>query len=537
MVGDQPSAEKIFRQPVKILYERGGRMVKPLETQVFIIGGGVAGTSVARELSRYKVDTTLVERAADVAAGESKSNHGFVYPSIGLLEAFSLVLKSVVLRPGTKLFDKETMIVRWTTEGYNLFELLAGELDLPYINPGCLAIARNDEEVKGLKRLIDICNIMSDDTGRECVPRWLEREEVLAMEPNITADVVCGIYDNRWSKLIYPWDYCIALAESARDNGVRMIFNAEVRGIAPQDGGFIVETSQGPITTEFIVNAAGRGAARIAEMAGVCDFGLIFNRSQMMLLDKHLEGMVNNQVIIPPKPGWFATVMPRPEGNPYVCCGTYSATQRWEAEDTATRREWFIDSVSEGQRIFPGISERDVIASFVGVRVFNTRNPDDHIVEVTKNPRFINMVVRLPGNAFCTAAAKHIVEMLGNQGLQLTKKTDFNPRRKRIPRVDELTYEERDALIARDPRYGHIVCRCEDVTEGEIVEAIRRGATTVQGIQFRTRAGMGRCQRGFCGPRVLEILSRELGIPKTEVTFKGPGSEILLYKSKELLQE
>ena len=189
-------------------------MDKPLETQVTIIGGGIAGTNVARELSKYKVDVTLVERAADVAAGESKANHGFIYPSFGVLDALSLVLKSVVSASGAKLFDKETMKVKWSTEGYYLFESLAKELDLPYSNPGTLIVARDREEVKRLEGLVDICKIISDETGLEWMPEWVEREEVLAMEPNITPDVVCGLYDDCWCQLIYPWDLNIALAET-----------------------------------------------------------------------------------------------------------------------------------------------------------------------------------------------------------------------------------------------------------------------------------------------------------------------------------
>ena len=150
-------------------------------------------------------------------------------------------------------------------------------------------------------------------------------------------------------------------------------------------------------------------------------------------------------------------------------------------------------------------------------------------------PGFLNAVVRLPGICVSAAVAKYVVDLLGNQALQLIEKTNYNPFRRNIPKFSDLSDDERSALIRLDPKYGYVVCRCETVTEGEIVEAIRRGARTIQGIQFRTRAGMGRCQRGFCGPRVVEILVRELGIPKTEVTFKGPGSEILKYRSKELL--
>ena len=158
-------------------------------------------------------------------------------------------------------------------------------------------------------------------------------------------------------------------------------------------------------------------------------------------------------------------------------------------------------------------------------------------MEVSKgNPNFLNAVTRLPGLSFTPAMAKYIVSLLSNQGLELIEKTDFNPRsRKRLPKVSELPDEERKKLIAQDPRYGHIVCRCEEVSEGEIVEAIRRGARTVTGVKYRTRAGMGRCQRGFCGPRVLEILARELDIPMTEVTQMGGLSRVLLYRGKELL--
>jgi glycerol-3-phosphate dehydrogenase len=171
-----------------------------------------------------------------------------------------------------------------------------------------------------------------------------------------------------------------------------------------------------------------------------------------------------------------------------------------------------------------------------GVRVFNTRDPENHLFEVSQgNPNFINAATRMPGMGLAPAMAKYIAGLLADQGLELTAKTDFNPYRKRIPWVSELSDEERNSLINQDSRYGHIVCRCEEVSEGEIVEAIKRGARTVAGIKFRTRAGMGRCQGGFCGPRVVEILARELDIPVTQVTQKGGLSRVLLYRSKELL--
>jgi glycerol-3-phosphate dehydrogenase len=258
----------------------------------------------------------------------------------------------------------------------------------------------------------------------------------------------------------------------------------------------------------------------------------------MALLDKRLEKEIMktvNCVQAVPRPGFFEGLHIQVHGNPYLMCGGYNPVVHKEA--TETRREWFKESFQSGRRLMSGFSEKDVITTFVGIRSFNTRDPDDHIIEFSEeHPRFLNAAIRLPGTAIAAAVAKHVVNLLGNQGLPLVEKSDYNPFRKAIPRFSDLSDEERNALTRNDPAYGHVVCRCETVTEGEIVEAVKRGARTVQGVQFRTRAGMGRCQRGFCGPRIVEILARELGISPTEVTFKGPGSEILKYESKEILR-
>jgi glycerol-3-phosphate dehydrogenase len=221
-------------------------------------------------------------------------------------------------------------------------------------------------------------------------------------------------------------------------------------------------------------------------------------------------------------------------GNPYVFCGGYNPAPHKEA--TETRREWFKENIECGQGLMPAFSEKDVITAFVGIRSFNTRDPEDHIIEFSKQrPNFLNAVIRLPGYCVAPAVAGYVVDLLGNQGLELTNKKEYDPRRREIPRFSDLSDAEKNALIRNDSQYGHVVCRCETVTEGEIVEAIRRGARSAQGVQFRTRAGMGRCQKGFCGPRIVKILARELDIPETEVTFKGPGSEILKYTGKQLL--
>lgn len=186
----------------------------------------------------------------------------------------------------------------------------------------------------------------------------------------------------------------------------------------------------------------------------------------------------------------------------------------------------------------PEISEKDIIRAFVGLRAFNTRDPEENIVEPSStNPKFINVAVRLPGLICAPAIAKYVVGLLGNAGLELVTNSDFNPFRNAIARFHDLSDREQDRLISQDPRYGHIICRCETITEGEVVEAIKRGAKTVAGIKYRTRAGMGRCQGGFCGPRVVTILSRELNVPITQIMDSSLGSPVVPYESKELLRK
>lgn len=504
-------------------------MEKELETQVLVVGAGVIGAAVARELAKYKVDAVVAEKGMDVAGGQTCRSSAMVYSPTGLTWAGSLVIKSIVSKPGEPLFHPESLKERLTLKGFSMFEPLARELDVSsYIKRSMMMIATNEDEVKRLKAAEEICK----QIGLE--PERLNKEASLAREPNITKKVVCCLADSPSDASVYPWEYCMALAENAQANGVRIMTGAEVKAIRPLNGGFIVDTARGPIRTEFIVNVAGAYADKVAQMAGVCDFGLSFMKGQAEILDKRLSGLINNSISPVPQPGKGGVITRLPSGNIYMGFIEYAKSE--EREVAPGKREWTIQNVAAAREFMHGISERDVIRSFTGVRVFNTRDPEDHIIEATKKyPNFINAVIRLPGLAASPAIAEYVVALLGNQGLELVRKKDFNPYRKGIPKVSELLDEQRQKLIAQDSRYGHVVCRCEEVSEGEIVEAIRRGARTLDGVKYRTRAGMGRCQRGFCGPRVVEILARELDIPMTEVTQKGGLSRVLLHRSKELL--
>lgn len=506
-------------------------MEKQLETHVLVIGAGTTGTAIARELSKYKVDTILVEKNEDVCRGEAKASHGNIYPAIGIPGADSLVLKSVVTPevPISRLFHPVSLKTKFTNEGFNAFPALAEELEIDFAMARGLPLAKDDDDIKALRILEEICK----STGVE--PHWLDKEGIRAIEPNINKDIIAGLIGEPDDfAYVYPWEYAIALAENALKNGVRIMLLAEVRGITPLDGGFIVDTTRGPIRTEFIINAAGAYADKIAQMAGVCDFGLTYMSSQMLITDKRLDGLVKNVTHIALRPGVNSLVRGTHSGNLLIVCGEYYETD--DPEGTSTRMEWTRENIIGAQQLFLDISPGDIINSYTGVRVFNTRDPEEHLFEVSSgNAHFLNAVTRLPGLTITPAASKYLVGLLADQGLEVVTKTDFDPRRKRIPRVGKLADEERRKLIAQDPRYGHIVCRCEEVSEGEIVEAIRRGARSVTGVKYRTRAGMGRCHGGFCGPRVVEILARELDMPVTQVNYKGGLSRLLLYRSKELL--
>lgn len=498
-----------------------------METQVLIIGGGAAGTMMARELSRYKVDVTLVEKRPDVAFGVSKASNGFIYS--GMEWNVSVALKSIVEGIGGVTKDSEAKKEKMCMEGFNMWKPLLSELDIPSLWMPRMLVATNDEEMMRL-------GIVESETAARNMPfRKLKRDEILSIEPHVNKNVIAGLFDDEIGlNHVYPWDMVHALAENARKNGVKIMLDTEVIGFSQKSGFQVVETARGPIKTEFIINACGAQGAKVAKMADACDFSLQFFKGHLILMDKKNRNLVNTSVAILAGPGRLKSINPVQSGN-LLLSAIYAPTDN--PQDISADRSGLDELFSMGKDVIPALSKKDIISYFAISRVYSARDPDEYIIEFApNNPRFINMILRMPGFVPLPVIAKNIVSMLADHGLPLTTKNNFNPYRKRIPRFNDLSNEERSKLIAQDSRYGHVVCRCETVTEGEIVEAIRRGATTVDGVKFRTRAGMGRCQGGFCGSRVVKILARELNIKPTEVTKNGGNSRILIGETKELLK-
>ncbi|MGD0624751.1 MAG: FAD-dependent oxidoreductase [Thermodesulfobacteriota bacterium] len=502
-------------------------MEKAKETEVLIVGAGITGLSIARELSKYYTDVTVIEKESDVSMGISKTAGSLVY--MGLFQAMSLIIKD--LGRGANLEEEtRTERMRMLWEGYSIFNMIAHDLDILHKHVGVLVIARNESELEKLKQIERLSAFIP---GAEV--NWVDKEKLFEMEPNLTPDAIAGLYDLGGTISTFGPEYVIAVYENAVENGIQVLLDTECLQINEGNGVQFILTNKGPIKARFVINCAGKYADKVADMAKArTGWNYAFYRSQALLLDKKLEGIINNIIGIPPDPGKIDFLYPLEEGNIHVYCGYYDLIEDRDFIDTT--RDNFKDAIARMKKLVPKLSEDDIITSYVGVRVFNDKFYDDNLIESSpRNENFINVIIRMPGFTPASTVAQKVLGMLVDRGLGLKKKENFKPTRRGIPRFRLLNDKQRTELIKQDPRYGHVVCRCETVTEGEIVEAIKRGAKTVQGVQFRTRAGMGRCQRGFCGPRVVDILSRELGIPRTDVTYKGKESRILLFQSKELL--
>jgi len=475
-------------------------------TDVVIIGAGIAGAAIARELSRYQAQVVLVEKEAEVSFGSTKASTAIIHPGFPVAGA-SLKTKLIL-------------------EGNQIFEHLAEELDITFEKLGELTIAKNKDELESLRKLKDV----GQASG---IPRleMVDRQKLQYMEPNITKDAIGALYAPT-AAIVLPFEVTIALAENAAQNGVKILLNTEVTDIARlQNGNLMVRTNKGNIKTKFVVNAAGLFADHVASMVGANDFTIIPHKGEEYLLDKRVDNLINRPLF--PMVDW-SLVIPTVDGN-IVLGTTYSRVEN--RHDLATTRSGFERIFGIAQQLVPALSPTDTIRSFAGLRAMNSRTSDYIIESVDREPEFINVVLGSPGITSAPAVAKLVVEILVGQGFNLVENPHFNPERIHIPRFSECSDREKKALIAKDSQYSHVVCRCETVTEGEIVEAIRRGARTIDGVKYRTRAGMGRCQGGFCGPRVIQILARELNIPVTEVTKRGHDSNVLLFENKQILRE
>lgn len=490
------------------------------ETQVAIIGGGIVGTAIARELSKYKVDVCLLEKEPDLGWGITKGSQGLVHGGIAYLS--SRIVKRLDTKMDFKSFLKKDLNMKEKLGfvGREMFFELAPLLNMEIIRCGRMMVAEDKEELETLRLIKEV----AEEKGVEGI-EILDRRGLEEKEPLINSKFVGSLYDPS-ECAISPVEWAIAFGENARDNGVKILTEMEVRGIERKNGYYLIKTSKGKMKAEYVVNAAGVFADEISAMIGKDDFSIFFFHCQMLILEN--RNYIHHLLCRIPQPGFPRMLVPTTEGNIAV---VHTMDRETNKHNRSTTREGLNFLFNIPPDLIPSISpRRDALTSFVGFLAFNNKIPDDYLLECPQK-KFINAVICPPGLGPAPAVAQKVVEMLHSEGLELIEKTDFNPYRFKHPRFIDFVNEEKNREIRGNPRYGNVVCHCERVTEGEIVEAIKRGATTLDGIKFRTRAGMGRCQGNFCGPKTAYILARELNRPFENITKKGEGSNYVVSRN------
>ncbi|HIS78011.1 MAG TPA: NAD(P)/FAD-dependent oxidoreductase, partial [Candidatus Caccousia stercoris] len=468
-----------------------------------IVGGGVCGCSLLYELSRYKLSAVLVEKENDVSVGTTKANSAIVHAGYDP-------------HPGTKM-------ARYNVEGNALVKELCEKLDVPYKQIGSLVLAFDADQDALVRELFD----RGTQNG---VPgmKVLSAAEVREMEPNVSPEVTSALYAPS-AGIVSPWELAIALAETAVKNGAQVELNSEVTSIQPIDGGFRVTAGGKEIDTRFVVNAAGIWSDKINDMAAPHTFTVSANKGEYFLLDKSQGTLVNHVIFqCPSKVGKGVLVSPTVHGNLIVGPNAEDA----EKDDLGTTGDGLAFVRKMALRSVPDINFRDSIRNFAGLRA-NTEI-DDFLVGETEQKGFFNIAgIKSPGLTSAPAIARDVVRMLGKAGLTLDPKETFVDER-HVVRFKHLSHEERAAAIAKNPLYGQIVCRCETITEGEIVDALHRPLPpcSIDGVKRRCGSGMGRCQGGFCGPRVQQIIARELGIPQEAVMMDRAGTAVITGETK-----
>ena len=470
-----------------------------------IIGAGVTGTAIARELSKYDLKIVILEKENDVCLGASKANSGIVHAG----------------------YDpaKNTLMAKLNAQANKMYDILCEELSVPFRRNGALVVAFDDGQLAHIEELKQ----RGIDNG---IPglRILSRDELLKREKSINPEARGALFAET-AGIVDPMLLTISLMENAVMNGVEYILGFNVASIKKENGGYTLLSADNSVSARYVINAAGVFSGAIHDMAAPGAFKINPRRGQYFLLDKAEEGITGSTLFpCPSKMGKGILVVPTVHGNIMLGPASDDISDR---EDAGTTEEILDNARTNARLLIPKISTRNNIRNFAGIRA--VADTDDFIIQEAEGaPNFIDVAgIKSPGLTASPAIALYVVSILKEKGLALNAKKTFNPIVKRKLLV-EMTEDEQAALIKSNPLYGRIICRCENITEGDILDAIKRrpGAVTLDGVKRRCRAGMGRCQGGFCGPRVQEILARELNKPLEEIVLEKKSSYILTGRTK-----
>lgn len=479
-----------------ILQKQEGFIMKKYD--IAIIGAGVSGTAIARELSRYQTKICVLEREEDVCCGTSKANSAIIHAGYDA-------------EPGS-------LKAKLNLRGNQMMDQLAKDLDFPFRRNGSLVLCLDEKDLPNLQKLYER-GITNGVKGLQI----LNKEEVRAMETNISDQVIAALYAPTGG-IVCPFHMTIAFAENACANGTVFHFNTEVKNITRRQNIWEIETTKGTFEAGCIINAAGVYADKLHNMVSQKKIHITPRKGEYCLLDKTAGTHVSHTVFtLPGKLGKGVLVTPTVHGN--LLIGPTAADIE-DKEGVNTTREGLDEVLQKSAASVKNIPARQVITSFAGLRAHE--DGDDFIIGETEKDFIDCAGIESPGLSSTPAIGEMVAQIL-KEKYDLKEKEDFISTRKGILDPAKLSLEERNALIHQKPAYGNIICRCEMVTEGEIIDAIRRpiGAKSLDGVKRRTRAGMGRCQAGFCSPRVMEILARELGLSVEEITKSSGNSRII----------
>ena len=470
---------------------------------VAIVGGGVIGGMIARELSRYELGVCILEKESDVAMGATKANSAIVHAGYDAKEGSMKALMNV---RGSKMMAK-----------------VCEELGVKYNNNGSLVIAFTEEDRANAEALVE----RGKANGVEGV-RLVEKDELKALEPNISDNAICALYAPTGA-IVCPYELCIASIGNAMDNGAALKCGFEVTSIKREGGEYIVTAANGEtVSAKYVVNAAGVFSDKIAKMVGDDSFDVHPRRGEYILLDRECGNIVKHTIFrTPSKMGKGILVTPTVDGNLLLGPTSVDITDK---DDKSTKSEGLARVIREcGENIEGGVPVGGKsITSFCGLRAVGSTG--DFIIN-SPVENFVNVAgIESPGLSSAPAIAEYVAELLKAGGLELCAKADFDPIREPKHHFREASVEEKNEIIKKDPAYGRIICRCETISEGEILDAIRSNppATDIDGVKRRTRAGMGRCQGGFCGPYVMELIAKERKVEFETVTKAG-GESVMVY--------
>ena len=479
-----------------------------LETDVLIIGAGAVGCAIARELSRFEIKVMVVDKNEDVGGDASKSNSAIIHTGY---DAKPGTLESELVVAANPMYDK-----------------IAEELDVPFARIGGILPAFNDEQFSQLPALREKAFM-----NRVYDVDYLTSKELLKIEPNLNPKVMGGLYIPRES-IIDPFLLVVGYAENACRNGVSFLLGTRVTGIGTADGAVTgVETTAGRIRAKYIVNAAGLYCDEIAAMVGKADYKVNPRKGQFFILDRNTRCKVNHIVLpIPTKITKGKLMCPTIHGNMLV---GPTAEDLEDKLDHSTTAEGLASVARDVSNLIPGVCLNETITQYCGLRP--NKVPEGVAVDVYDDVRnYVNISgVRSTGLTASASLGRYVVRKLVEIGMKAGRKESYDPIRKGIKLFRDMSVDEQAEAVKRDPRYGRIICRCECVSEAEIVQAIHSPipARSVDAVKRRLRAGMGRCQGGFCAPRIIGILARELGVPESAILKNQPGSYMVVGKSIE----